>query len=65
VVNGKEDKPYDAIASLVLSPDGNHWAYAAQRGKSWYLIVDGQEIEHEYDGIYEDCIAFSLNGLIS
>jgi len=62
VVDGKEDKPYDAITGLTLSPDRKHWAYAAQNGKKWLVVVDGQERKEEYDGIYEGCIIFSPDG---
>ncbi len=48
-VNGKAGKVYDAIHSLVLSPDGSRMAYAARREEQWRVILDGAEgpaLEH-------------------
>lgn len=49
-VNEKECPFYDKVYTVDLSPDGNHLAYLAQRGKSIFLVKDGVEMpfpEHD------------------
>ena len=43
VIGGKEGPPYDNIVSIMYSPDGKRWAYAAQKGKSAIMVVNGKE----------------------
>jgi hypothetical protein len=47
--------------SLVVSPDGQHLAYVAQRGLSWLVVLDGIEGK-EYDGIMKGSPIFSSDG---
>ncbi|RMH42481.1 MAG: hypothetical protein D6689_08075 [Deltaproteobacteria bacterium] len=35
--------PWDRIESLLLSPTGDHIAYAGKKGKQWHAVVDGRE----------------------
>jgi WD40 repeat protein len=42
VHNGKAGSLYNAIGSVVLSPDGSRIAYAALVDEKWRMIVDGQ-----------------------
>jgi WD40 repeat protein len=59
VINGEEDEVFDSIAGLVLSPDGQHYAYAGKQGKKWYLIFDGKKSKSGYDGMIKECTVFS------
>jgi len=36
------------VESLIISPDSNHFAYAAERGGKWFVVLDGKEGK-EYD----------------
>jgi DNA-binding beta-propeller fold protein YncE len=44
VVDGKLGRQYDQVDKIVFSPKGDHFAYNAQRGSKWYLVVDGREV---------------------
>lgn len=50
VVDGKKEKPYDAIrlGSLVFSPDSRRVAYLAARGDREFIVVEGLASELEY-----------------
>lgn len=48
-----------AISSLVMSPDGRRFAYAARRGRSWSVVVD-EHVGPAWSGIGE--IVFSDDG---
>lgn len=48
-----------AISSLVMSPDGRRFAYAARRGRSWSVVVD-EDVGPAWSGIGE--IVFSDDG---
>lgn len=42
VVDGKR-KRYEDMGPLVASPNGRHKVYSVQRGKQWFMVLDGQE----------------------
>jgi len=60
VVDGNEEKPYDAIVpdTLSFSPDSQRVAYAARVGTKQFVVVDGRE-ERRYDGVLEGTLSFS------
>ena len=43
VIDHHEQPIYDAIHSVRFSPDGTRLAYAAMQGKTWFVVVDGEE----------------------
>jgi hypothetical protein len=43
VLDGIEGSVYDFVHDLTFSPDSQHIAYWAQRGKKWLLVVDTSE----------------------
>src|SRR5262249_34368006 len=45
VVDGRAGQPWDAVQDLTLAPRGNRVAYAGGRGKTWRIVIDGQEQE--------------------
>jgi hypothetical protein len=49
VVDGKEEKPYDGIDTLLFSPDSRRVAYMAAVGAKQFVVVDGNEGK-PYDG---------------
>ena len=52
VVDGKEEKQYDAIVegTLVFSPDSKRVAYGARAGSRVFVVMDGKE-GNQYDAI--------------
>jgi hypothetical protein len=60
VVDGNEEKPYDAIlpGTLNFSSDSQRVAYAARVGAKQLVVVDGKEERH-YDSILEGTLIFS------
>ena len=50
LVDDQPSEKYDGISKtgVVFSSDGNHVAYAAQRSKKWFVVLDGQQ-GAEYD----------------
>jgi hypothetical protein len=52
VVDGNEEKPYDAIMpdTLRFSPDSQRVAYAARVGTKRFVVVDGRR-DKQYDAI--------------
>jgi hypothetical protein len=50
VVDGKEEKQYDGLGSLIFSPDSKHVAYAVKASNKGFAVVDGKEGK-QYDGI--------------
>lgn len=62
VVDGKPQKPYEAIVegSLTWSPDSRHIAYIAQINRKHVLVVDGMA-GNPYDEIDKFSIKFSPN----
>src|SRR6266536_3382622 len=60
VVDGTEEKPYDAIMqdTLSYSPDSQRVAYVARVVMKQFVVVDGKEERH-YDGILEGTLSFS------
>ncbi len=52
VVDGKEQKQYDEVASLIFSPDSKRFAYAAFMDKKQFVVLDGIEGKR-YDGIFK------------
>jgi Tol biopolymer transport system component len=65
VVDGKPGNEYDVIAgdgeSIVLSPDGKGYAYAAKKGDKWFVVKNGEE-GPPYDGIVVGTPLFSPDG---
>jgi WD40 repeat protein len=43
VHNGNAGKPYQAVGSVVLSPDGKRIAYGALVDGKWRMVIDGKE----------------------
>src|SRR5262249_32767580 len=60
VVDGNEEKSYDAIVpdTLSFSPDSQRLAYAAHVGTKQFVVVDGNQGRH-YDSILEGTLVFS------
>ena len=54
---------YDAIseAGMAFSPDGKHMAYAARRGKDWFVVLDGLEQER-LEKVIGASLRFSADG---
>jgi hypothetical protein len=52
VIDGKEEKQYDGIGTIVFSPDSKHTAYAAKAGDKWSVVTDGKEGK-QYDSIWK------------
>jgi hypothetical protein len=65
VIDGKEEKPYDAIGegNPVFSPDSRQVAYGARKGLKGVVVVSGSE-QKPYDDIGSGKILFSptVNG---
>jgi hypothetical protein len=40
---GGEEARYDDAADLVVGEDGRSWAFAARRGATWFVVVNGKE----------------------
>lgn len=40
---GKDEGPFDEAEGLVYSADGRSHAYAARKGDSWFVVVNGKE----------------------
>ncbi len=40
---GENEKMYDEATSLIYSGDGRFYAYAARKGQSWFVVVNGKE----------------------
>lgn len=43
VHNGRPGRQFDAVGSIVLSPDGRRIAYGALEGGKWRMVIDGAE----------------------
>ena len=43
IVDGEEGPAYNSISGLEFSPDGEHVAYRAMRGKVSFMVVDNKE----------------------
>jgi Tol biopolymer transport system component len=43
VDGGKSEKGYEEAAFLAYSRDGSRHAFAARRGKEWFVVADGKE----------------------
>lgn len=41
--NGRKNKDYEEAVNLVNSRDGNSYTYAARKGNTWFVVVDGME----------------------
>ena len=41
--NGNKENAFESADSLVYSKDGRSHAYAAQKGESWFIVVNGKE----------------------
>ncbi len=54
--------PWDGIGGLVLSPGGEHLAWAALRGRTWQVVVDGKP-GPGFDAIFEDSLRLSSTGV--
>ena len=63
VVDGKEEKLYDAVVenTLVFSPDSKRVAYGVRTGNQWCMVVDGKEEKH-YDALGVGTLVFSPDG---
>ena len=57
--NGTNGPEWDRVDAFTFSLDGKRWAYAAQRGDKWVVVVDG-EAGLKYDGIAAPLV-FSLD----
>jgi WD40-like Beta Propeller Repeat len=61
VVDGEEQGPFDAVGSLIFSPDGERLAFVARRNDEGYLILDGTIVAHfepslPEEGLYADYV---------
>ncbi len=43
VINGAAGKPFEAIESIVFSPDGRNYAYVAKNSDIWHLVSSARE----------------------
>jgi hypothetical protein len=43
IENAYEERAYPIGPSLCFSPDGKYKAYAAERNKNWFMVIDGKE----------------------
>jgi hypothetical protein len=43
VIDGKKAPEYDRCTGVVISPDGNHWAYHAIKDGQAFIVVDGNK----------------------
>lgn len=64
VVDGTPSKEYDnvVIGTVQFSPDSKHIAYAAQDGKKFFIVMDGEASDKLYDGIGQYNLLFSPGG---
>lgn len=44
---GRTHGPYDEVSALSFSEDGRRFGYAALRGKTWDVVVDGRVVARE------------------
>jgi hypothetical protein len=51
IVDGLEGKYYDHVANLTFSSDSKHYAYTANEGEKYFLVLDGEEIGRQYDRV--------------
>ena len=58
VAYGQQQNEYDEVSSLVSSPNGQRWAYAARAGEKRFMVIDGQE-QTRYDEV--GSLVFSPN----
>jgi Tol biopolymer transport system component len=63
VMNGQEGPEYNGIldSGVVLSPNGESFAYTAKKGNGWLVVADGNE-GPIYDGIAIGSPVFSPDG---
>ena len=66
VIDGAEGPVYDRIgrAGVVFSGDSRHWAYAADKDGSWYVVSDGVRGD-PFDAVRDESILFGPNGGIA
>jgi hypothetical protein len=50
VLDGKEEKQYDNLGSIIFSPDSMNVAYPAQNGSKWFMVVNKKEAK-QYDNL--------------
>lgn len=64
--NGQPGAEYVSISeqNVWFSEDGAHWAYGANNGKGWLLVLDGKP-GPEFDSIYAPRVHFEKNGRIN
>ncbi len=62
VVNGTAGPHYAEVAGggPVFSPDGQHIAYAAKKGETWCIMLDGSEQQTHYSSL--SSVLFSPDG---
>lgn len=52
VIDAARKPRYDMVGYLSFSPRGDHYVYAATRGKEAFTVVDEQEADHRYEAIW-------------
>ena len=45
VVGTTSSDPYSAIGTPIVTNDGSHIAYRANKDEEWFLVVDGRRVE--------------------
>lgn len=61
-IQGSSKLTWNRIDWVVISEDGNHIAYAGQKGLHWQVVVDGQ-VGHEYEQVSP--VVFGSGGTVA
>ncbi|HOD81346.1 MAG TPA: NPCBM/NEW2 domain-containing protein [Phycisphaerae bacterium] len=61
VISGRPGPPFDEIGTILYSPDGDRYAYAARNGPRVCLVVDGQA-GPSFEGVQYPLNVFSPDG---
>ena len=61
-IKGLSKLTWNKIAWVVISEDGDHIAYAGQKGLKWQVVVDGK-VGHEYEQVFP--VVFGSGGAVA